>query len=116
MSKKSKAVWVEVAPGRKKLFIGEQAEAIRKLPRHTNKTMYSLSVHPDQAKDFQAEAVKAGFKGVTFTPDGKCHVDGRREQAEYAYFRKQYVNLDGGYAETLRSSRMRDLDRAAGRS
>lgn len=87
-------------------------EAIRKgNTAYTNKPLFQYSVHPKQAKKFQEMAVKAGFRNITFTPDGKCHCDSRKEHNEYAYFRNKDICMDGGYYETISPSRQRELDR-----
>jgi hypothetical protein len=88
----------------------------RGVPRHNNKTLYTFSVNPKQAKEYERDAREAGFTAIQFDENGRCKCSDRRQEHEYAYYREQYVNLDGGYFETIRESRKRELDRLAGRA
>lgn len=78
---------------------------------HTNKVLHSVSVNPDQAAEFNEDARKFGFTDIHFDKDGRCHSASRKAEQEYVYFRTGYVNRDGGYYETIRDDRRRDLDR-----
>ena len=110
---KPKSFWVKVGPGREKLVYGKAAEPRKGVPRHYGKELHGFHVNPEQSTDFHKEAVQAGID-VEFR-GGKCFANGRRAQQEYAYFRRQDVNLDGGYYETISEPRKRELDRLAGR-
>jgi hypothetical protein len=108
-----KPIWVKVGPGREKLVYGKEAERIRGIARHSGKEMHAFHVNPVQTGEFndiaKEAAIDVEFKG------GKCFAGSRRAQQEWAYFRNQYVNTDGGYYETIKESRKRELDRLAGR-
>jgi hypothetical protein len=86
----------------------------RGVARHNRKLMVSVSQitrDPQKAKQLEKEAREAGFTAVEFDQRGQCFISDRRQQHEYVYFKKGYVNTDGGYFETMKPSRMRELDR-----
>jgi hypothetical protein len=93
------------------------AESIRPVSRgvarHVGKELHGFHVSPEQTPDFNGMAAEAGID-VEYR-GGKCYANSRRAQQEWAYFRNQYVNRDGGYYETIKESRKRELDRLAGR-
>lgn len=88
----------------------------RGVARHNNARMLFAGCHPSQVPFFQQQAAAAGLTAVTYHKDGRCYCDDRRQEAELAFLRMGRFNQDGGYHETIRASRMRELDRIAGRS
>lgn len=58
----------------------------------------ALGCHPDQIKEFTADAKAAGLTGVSFDADGTCVVSTRRQRAQYAAMRGLH-DKDGGYGD-----------------
>jgi len=101
----------------KQLLIDPPREKVRRVHTggggsHTHKKMVSYSVIPQQADEFRTDLLKAGID-ATVKQDGTLIAHSRRAQQEIAYFVNQHVNRDGGYHETIKEGRMRELDRMA---
>lgn len=58
----------------------------------------ALSVHPSQAKEFQAITAAAGLTGIKYDNNGRCTIHSRKHRKEFLRMRGM-ADFDGGYGD-----------------
>lgn len=58
----------------------------------------ALSVHPDQAKEFNEDAKRMGFTGISWEPDGTYVATSKKQHNQWMKL-NGYYNRDAGYGD-----------------